>query len=158
MKPLIVLISVFFIGLFIIKLRTKKTDWKLAGRIAMSAMLMFTAVAHFVFTDGMTQMIPDFFPLKKELVYVTGFLEFLFAVALLIPRTKTIAGWALIVFLLSILPANIKASIENINYQTGEMNGNGIEYLWFRIPLQMLFIAWVFFTVIKDFETNSTEI
>lgn len=158
MKPLIVLISVFFIGLFIIKLRTKKTDWKLAGRIAMSAMLMFTAVAHFVFTDGMTQMIPDFFPLKKELVYVTGFLEFLFAVALLIPRTKTIAGWALIVFLLAILPANIKASIENINYKTGELNGNGIEYLWFRIPLQILFIAWVFFTVIRNFETNSTEI
>lgn len=157
MKPLIVLISVFVIGIFVIKLRTKKTDWKLAGRIAMSAMLMFTAVAHFIFTDGMAQMIPDFFPFKKELIYLTGILEILFAVGLLIPRTKTITGWTLIVFFLVILPANIKASMENINYQTGELDGNGIEYLWFRIPLQLFFIAWVFFTVIKDYKTIPTD-
>lgn len=157
MKPLIVLIIVFVIGLIVIKLWTKNTDWKLAGQIAMGAMLMFTAVAHFVFTDGMTQMIPDFFPLKKELVYLTGILEMLFAVGLLIPRTKTTSGWILIVFFLAILPANIKASMENINYQTGELNGNGIEYLWFRIPLQLLFIAWVFFFAIKDYETIPPE-
>ncbi|WMI65080.1 hypothetical protein RBH94_13560 [Aestuariibaculum sp. YM273] len=157
MKPLIVLISVFVVGLFVIKLRTKKTNWKLAGRIAMSAMLMFTAVAHFIFTDGMAKMIPDFFPLKKELVYLTGILEMLFAVGLLIPRTKTIISWTLILFFLTVLPANIKASLEHINYQTGELDGNGIEYLWFRIPLQILFIAWVFFTAIKDYETNSTN-
>ena len=123
----------------------------------MSAMLMFTAIAHFVFTNGMTQMVPDFFPLKKELVYLTGILEILFAVGLLIPRIKTITGWTLIVFFLTILPANIKASMENINYQTGELDGNGIEYLWFRIPLQILFIAWVFFTTIKDYKTSSTD-
>lgn len=157
MKPLIVLISVFIIGLFIIKLRTKKIEWKLAGTLAMSGMLMFTAVAHFVFTDGMTQMIPDFFPFKMELVYLTGVLEMLFAAGLIIPKTRTITGWALIVFFLAILPANIKASMEHINYQTGELDGNGIEYLWFRIPLQLLYIVWVFFTTIKDYKSESSD-
>lgn len=123
----------------------------------MSAMLMFTAVAHFVFTDGMAQMIPDFFPLEKELVYLTGILEMLLAIGLLIPRTKIITGWTLIVFFFAILPANVKAAMENINYQTGELDGNGIEYLWFRIPLQILFIAWVFFSAIKNYETISTN-
>ena len=157
MKPLIVLLIVFTIGLIVIKIRTKKSDWQLAGRIAMSAMLIFTAVAHFVFTDGMTQMIPDFFPLKKELVYLTGILEMLFAIGLLIPRTKIITGWTLTVFFLAILPANVKAALENINYQTGELDGNGIEYLWFRIPLQILFTAWVYFTAIKHYERISTD-
>lgn len=157
MQPLIVLISVFVIGLFVIKRRTKKIDWQLAGRIAMSAMLMFTAVAHFIFTDGMAQMIPEFFPFKRELVYLTGILEILFAVGLLISRTKTITGWILILFFLAILPANIKASMENINYQTGELDGTGIEYLWFRIPLQILFIVWVYFTTIKSHKPISTD-
>jgi uncharacterized membrane protein len=157
MKPLIVLISVFAIWLIVIKLRTKKQDWKLAGRIAMSIMLIFTAIAHFIFTEGMIQMIPDFFPLKKELVYLTGILEMLFAIGILIPKTQTKTGWLLIMFFIALLPANIKASLENINYQTGELDGNGIEYLWFRIPLQIFFIAWVFFTVIKDYDdTNLT--
>ncbi len=149
MKPLIVLISVFIIGLIIIKLRTKKTNWQLAGRIAMSVMLVFTAIAHFVFTEGMTQMIPNFFPFKKELVYLTGILEIIFAIGLLIPKTKIITGWTLIVFFLVILPANIKASMEHINYQTGGLDGKGMDYLWFRIPLQILFIVWVFFVAIK---------
>ena len=152
MKPLIVLISVFVISLVIIKLRSKKTNWKFAGRIALSAMLMFTAIAHFVFTDGMTQMIPDFFPFKKMLVYATGILEVLFAVGLMLPRTQTITGWTLIVFFLAMLPANIKASMENINYQTGELDGNGLDYLWFRIPLQILFIAWTYLSAIKKDE------
>lgn len=154
MKPLIVLITAFVIGLLVIKLCTKKANWQLAGQIAMSVMLIFTAVGHFLFTDGMIEMIPEFFPLKKELVFLTGILEIIFAVGLLIPGTKTLTGWILIVFFLVVLPANIKAAIENINYQTGALDGNGIEYLWFRIPLQTLFIIWVFFTSIKNYKAK----
>ena len=122
----------------------------------MSAMLIFTSIAHFIFTEGMTAMIPDFFSYKKEIVYLTGFLEMILAIGILIPKIKVISGWILIVFFIAILPANIKASMENINYQTGEFDGNGIEYLWFRIPLQILFIAWVFYTSIKNYEPFSS--
>ncbi len=154
MKPLIVLISTFVIGLIIVKLRTEKTNWQLAGRIAMSVMLLFTAVAHFVFTEGMVQMIPNFFPFKQELVYVTGVLEMVFAVGLLIPKTKTLIGWVLILFFIAVLPANIKAAMEHINYQTGALDGNGLAYLWFRVPLQIFFIVWVYFTTVKKIKNN----
>ncbi len=150
MKPLIVLISSFLIGLILIKLLNKKFNWQLAGRIAMAVMLLFTAIGHFVFVEGMTAMIPDFIPLKRELVYVTGILEITFGLGLLIPKLKIKSGWILILFFITILPANIKASMENINYQTGELDGSGLEYLWFRIPLQVFFIVWVFFTAIKN--------
>ncbi len=149
MKPLIVLIITFVIALIIIKLQTKKINWQLAGRIAMSIMLVFTSVAHFIFTEGMSEMIPNFFPFKKELVIVTGVLEMLFAIGLLIPKTKTLTGWILILFFITVLPANIKASMEHINYQTGALDGNGMDYLWFRVPLQILFIVWVYFSTIK---------
>tara|TARA_R110002033_G_scaffold51482_1_gene98534 strand:- start:216 stop:590 length:375 start_codon:yes stop_codon:yes gene_type:complete len=124
----------------------------LAGQIAMAAMLLFTSLGHFMFTEGMAAMMPEFIPLKKEMVYFTGVMEILFAIGLLIPRLKTPTAWLLMLFFILILPANIKAAVENINYQTGELNGSGIDYLWFRVPLQIIFILWVYFTTLKKIE------
>lgn len=145
MKPLIVLLSSFVISLFIIKMCKKEYDFALSGRIAMSIMLLFTAIGHFVFTQGMSMMIPQFIPYKEIFVHLTGGFEILLAIGLLIPRFKYISGWALIIFLLLMLPANIYASVHNVNYQKGTFDGNGLSYLWFRIPLQFLFIVWVYF-------------
>ncbi|HNP17303.1 MAG TPA: DoxX family protein [Fulvivirga sp.] len=149
MKPLIVLILSFAISIFVIKIPRKKYDVALSARIAMSIMLLFTAIGHFAFTKGMSMMIPEFIPLKESVVYLTGIFEILLALGLLIPKFQTISGWALIVFLLLMLPANIYASMHNVNYQKGTFDGNGLIYLWFRIPLQFLFIVWIFISAIK---------
>jgi len=148
MKPLIVLLVSFLIGIFIIRFAKKKYDFALSARISMSIMLIFTAIGHFVFTKGMATMIPEIIPYKEVIVYITGVLEILFAIGLLLPKLQTSTGWVLIAFFVSVLPANIYASLNNINYQTGESNGNGLEYLWFRIPLQCLFIFWVYMSSI----------
>ena len=58
---------------------------RLAARIAMSAMLIFTAIGHFAFTKGMTKMLPDFIPFKIAVGYGTEVLEIAAAVGLLIP-------------------------------------------------------------------------
>ncbi|TRX57608.1 hypothetical protein FNH22_15835 [Fulvivirga sp. M361] len=150
MKPLFVLIGTFILSIVIIKLATHRIDYQLSGRIAMSSMLLFTAIGHFTFTKGMAAMVPDFLPLKSEIVLITGVIEILFAVGLLVPSYKLLTGWVLIAFFILILPANIKASIEHINYQTGELNGNGLSYLWFRIPLQVIFIIWVYVSVVRQ--------
>ncbi|GAA4884107.1 membrane protein [Flaviramulus aquimarinus] len=112
-------------------------------------MLVFTAIGHFVFTKGMSMMIPEFIPFKEKFVYITGVFEILLAIGLLIPNLKVISGWTLIIFLLLMLPANIYASINNLNYQKGTFDGNGLAYLWFRIPLQILFIIWTYISTIR---------
>ena len=149
MKPLIVLLLSFTISLFVIKIINNEYDFKLSARIAMSIMLVFTAIGHFAFTKGMSMMIPKFIPYKETFVYLTGVFEILIAISLLIPRFKYISGWTLIIFLLLMLPANIYASINNVNYQKGTFDGNGLGYLWFRIPLQFLFIAWTYISTIR---------
>ena len=149
MKPLIVLLLSFTISLFVIKIINNEYDFKLSARIAMSIMLVFTAIGHFAFTKGMSMMIPNFIPSKETFVYLTGVFEILLAISLLIPRFKYISGWTLIIFLLLMLPANIYASINNVNYQKGTFDGNGLGYLWFRIPLQFLFIAWTYISTIR---------
>ena len=149
MKPLIVLLLSFAIFIFAIKIVKKKYDFALSARISMSIMLVFTAIGHFVFTKGMSMMMPKFIPFKESFVYLTGIFEILLAIGLLIPRLKTISGWVLIIFLLLMLPANIHASVNNVNYQKGSFDGNGVMYLWFRIPLQVLFIIWTYISAIR---------
>ncbi|WP_435624074.1 DoxX family protein [Flagellimonas sp.] len=149
MKPLIVLLSSFVIAIFVVKLIYKKYDFALSARIAMAIMLCFTAMGHFVYTKGMSMMIPEFIPFKISFVHLTGIFEILLAFGLLIPRLKVISGWILIIFLLLMLPANIYAAIHQVNYQKGTFDGNGLSYLWFRIPLQILFIVWTYLSSIR---------
>ncbi|WP_428660984.1 DoxX family protein [Runella sp.] len=148
MKPLFVLLGTFGISLLATYFFTEAIDYPLSGRIAMSAMLVFTAIGHFAFTKGMAMMVPDFIPFKTEMVYATGVIELLAAIGLLIPGLKVLAAWALILFFIVLLPGNIKAAIKRIDYEKGTYEGKGITYLWFRVPLQILFIAWTYLSAI----------
>lgn len=149
MIPLIVLITAFTVALFIFKLIQGKYNISFSARIAMSIMLFFTALGHFLYTDGMTMMLPYFIPLKRELIYFTAVIEILAAFGLHVSQLRPITAWLLILFFVLMLPANIKASIEQLNYQSGTYDGKGLTYLWFRIPLQVLFIIWVYISSIK---------
>ncbi len=149
MKPFLVLIVVFVISLFSIKVINGKYDFMLSGRIAMSTMLLFTALGHFLFSDGMALMVPDKIPFKKGIIYFTAILEILGAIGLHIPQLRLLTAWLLILFFIIILPANIKASIDHLNYQKATYDGHGLMYLWFRAPLQLLFIIWIYLTAIK---------
>lgn len=150
MKPLIVLIVAFFISCIIFKIAARPIDFQLAGRIAMASMLIFTAIGHFAFSKGMSAMLPDFVPYKTQMVFATGILEVAFGIGLLFPKYHLVTGVMIIAFFILVLPANIRASILNINYQTGELNGHGLSYLWFRIPLQLFFIAWVYLSAVRN--------
>ncbi|WP_215238835.1 DoxX family protein [Dyadobacter helix] len=149
MKPFIVLIVAFGLSLLGTKFMMGNFEFAFSGRIAMSVMLIFTAFAHFAFTKGMAMMLPDFVPYKIEMVYLTGIMEIAFAIGLLIPGIRVMVAWLLILFLIIVLPANIYASVKQINYQNGSFDGNGLAYLWFRIPLQILFIVWTYLSSVN---------
>jgi uncharacterized membrane protein len=149
MKPLLVLLSVFVISLVVTKILHNNFEFGLSGRVAMSIMLLITAMAHFAFTKGMVMMLPSFIPYKAETVYLTGFIEIAAAIGLFISSIRTITAWLLIAFFIFLLPANIYAATKHIDYQKGSFNGNGLTYLWFRIPLQVLFIVWAYLFGIK---------
>jgi uncharacterized membrane protein len=149
MKPLIVLLIVFLLSAFLIRLVTQKHDLLFAAKIGMCAMLFFTAVGHFAFTKGMVMMLPPIVPLKNETIYLTGLLEILLGVGLLIPRLTVYSGWVLIAFFIGLLPANIYSTIKHVDFEKATFNGNGINYLWFRIPLQIFFIVWTYISALR---------
>ncbi|MGO9480192.1 MAG: hypothetical protein ACLP05_00230 [Candidatus Kryptoniota bacterium] len=149
MKPLFVLLGAFVVAAVIIRLAGQAFQFALSARIALSVMLVFTAIAHFAFTKGMAMMMPDFIPFKKVMVYLTGAAEIAGAIGIELAQFKTLASWLLILFFIAILPANINAAIRKIDYQKGTYDGSGLNYLWFRVPLQVLFIAWVYVSSIQ---------
>lgn len=149
MKPLIILITTFLLMLLITRLTNGIPPVTTAGRVAMCVMLLFTAIGHFKFTTGMAHMLPHNLPARVPLVYITGIAEILLGAGLLFPPTTTLSGWLLIAFFILLLPANIFAAVKHINYETGETNGPGPAYLWFRIPLQILFILWTYWFAVR---------
>ena len=145
MKPLIVLIVSFLVAFLCTRFMTGNWITIIAGNTAMAVMLFFTAIGHFAYSTGMTMMMPAFLPIKKALVWLTGFIEIFAAVGLLVPSLRELTSKLLILFFILILPVNIQAAIKKVDYQKATYTGSGLKYLWFRIPLQILFITWVWY-------------
>jgi uncharacterized membrane protein len=75
------------------------------------------------------------------LVYLTGVLELLGAVGLVIANTRRVAGLGLAALYIMLLPANIYAAVNDVPLQ-----GEAPTPLWLRVPEQVLYIAvalWV---------------
>lgn len=151
MMVLIVLFSVFTVGSGISKIFLGDWQFVINGNISMFFTLCFTALGHFKFANGMEKMLPQFLPLKKEIVFFTGVCEILLGIALLFPNLRYTAGILLIIFFILILPANIKAAIDHLDYQKGTFDGNGESYLWFRVPMQVFLILWVWYFAVTGF-------
>ena len=142
---LVILLFVFaltlLLGKFFLKFSISVAQ---AGQVAMCAMLLFTGTSHFYLTSSMVLMMPDFLPAKLELVYVTGLMEIVLGLGLLFQKTRKTSSVILILFLIAVVPANVVAAIKHVNIQAADFTGPGLSYLWFRIPLQLLFIGWVY--------------
>lgn len=154
--PEIILPIVFLLSLFMLKLINKRWSYALSARIAMTAMLTATGIAHFVYTKGMAIMLPDFVPYRTEIIYATGMIEILAAAGILVPTYQKLTGWLLILFLILVLPANIYSAIKQVNMKTATFDGEGAAHLWYRIPLQLFFIGWIYFSCIKSRCINGT--
>ena len=143
MAPLIILLVTFAVLYAVDRFALRgRLGLPLVGRASMAVMLVATGVSHFTNTDEMIAMMPDFLPAKRELVYFTGICELLAVPGLLWSRTAKLTSVLLLIFFVLILPANIAGSLKQVQFGGMEY---GPLYLLFRVPLQILFIWWVWF-------------
>ena len=150
MKPLVVLIISFAVSCLVFYVAQHDSNVILSGRIAMALMLVFTSIAHFAFLKGMVMTVPPYIPFKKFMVYLTGLLEIAAAIGLLFSATHYVTGILLILFFIALIPSNTYAAQNRINLEKADFSGNGLSYLWFRIPLQLFFIGWVWFFAVLN--------
>jgi uncharacterized membrane protein len=114
--------------------------WQASARDALSVMLVFTGVCHFTsMKEDFLRMMPSSIPWPRAMVYFTGVCEIAGAVGLFLPEFRRAAAYALIVFFLAVLPANIYAARAGVT-----LRGKPATSLWLRIPMQILFIAIAF--------------
>jgi uncharacterized membrane protein len=113
-------------------------DWQTSLRIGLAAMFLLTGTVHFVpkFRDDMARMIPERLPKPAALVTITGILEILGAIGLLIPATATAAALCLALLLIAMFPANVSAARRGI-----PLAGKPATPLGIRTAEQLLFIA-----------------
>jgi uncharacterized membrane protein len=114
------------------------STWHEAVAWALAAMFLFTASSHFAArTRGdLIAMVPGVFPKPALLVSLTGLLEGLGAVGLLIPASRGLAGLCLVLLLVALLPANVSAARRGV-----PMRGRAPTPLLVRIPMQILFVG-----------------
>jgi uncharacterized membrane protein len=140
MVPLIVLISSFllFRGIGFVGV-SYFDEWHTSLQVAVAIMFLVTASAHWgKRREDLIQMIPASFPRPDLLVTVTGILEIIGAVGLVIPQTSLFASLGLAIMLVGMFPANVKAAKEGLM-----IGGKPTPKLVTRTILQIVFITAV---------------
>lgn len=91
---------------------TALASWVTSTRWALAVMFLFVGVLHFTRRgrDEMARMVPNAFGNAMAIIYFTGVCEIAGAIGMLIPRTRVLAGVCLILFLIAVFPANVKAA------------------------------------------------
>ena len=120
-------------------------SWRHAGLGALAIMFLVTSTAHFnAMKHDLAAMMPEPLPDGLWIIYLTGVFEITGAVGLLVPRTRRLAGIGLVLLLIAMFPANVNAALNGI-----PLGGEAPTPLWLRTPMQLLFIAMVWWTSIK---------
>jgi uncharacterized membrane protein len=112
MVPFIVLIALFvLLSAFGHFHNVVPYGWWTSLRLALSGMFLLTASAHWgKRRPDLIQMVPPVFPRPDLLVTVTGILEILGAIGLMIPSFAHYAAFGLSLLLIAVFPANVHAA------------------------------------------------
>jgi uncharacterized membrane protein len=103
-------------------------------------LLMIAAgVNHFLNPRFYLQIMPPYLPYHLELVYLTGILEIVSGVLLLVPATRAVGAWSLIATLVLVFPANL-----HMAFNAGAYSSIPAWVLWARLPLQGVLIWWAY--------------
>ncbi|MBQ0758099.1 MAG: putative membrane protein [Zhongshania sp.] len=111
---------------------------KIVIRALVCTVFFFGGIAHFVLTDDFVGIVPPFLPWPVAIVWVTGVLEFLLVIGILLSSSRLVTGKITAIYCLVVLPANIYQAMSDIPIFGGPV---APELLWLRIPLQFVLIA-----------------
>lgn len=98
---------------------------------------VLAGVLHFVIPDFYLAMMPPWLPAHQELVALSGVAEILGGIGVLSARWRSAAGVGLLLLLLAVFPANIQMLLN------ARAAGEPTLLLWLRLPLQVVFLWWV---------------
>ena len=130
----------------------RRLSMRRAALVGMAVAMAFAGISHLLMPTPFVQHLPTWVPMREELVFVTGFVEIALGAALLLRQPlRRLAGLALAGYLVAVFPSNIYVAIAGVDVD-GQPGG---AYAWLRLPLQVLFIAWVLWSS-RDTEASES--
>jgi uncharacterized membrane protein len=108
----------------------------------MAALYVIAGINHFWHPGFYIKMVRNFLPYPVGIVYLSGVIEILLGIGLMIPATQKLSAWGVICLLIAIFPANIYMAIhpEQWNISTTAA--------YLRLPLQLVLI-WLAYIYTK---------
>ncbi len=105
----------------------------------MAVLYIAVGVNHFTNKKMYMRIMPQYIPFHKPIVLISGVVEILLGILLIIPSTSIIGAWGIIALLISVFPANIHHLTSS-----AKVKGAGKAVLVLRLPLQGLLIYWAY--------------
>ena len=109
--------------------------------------MTFAGILHFLKPHWYERIMPAWIPAHRELVYASGVAEIAGALGTMHPRTRVPAGLFLIATLVAVFPANVNMAVNADDFK--DVPG-GAAALWARLPVQALFVYWVWRATQRD--------
>ena len=133
----------------LVGLIVRRAPFRWANVFKLYLSLLFGGIGlygHLIHPQAVVELIPPFFPLRLASSYASGVLELAFAV-LLWTRYARVTAWVIIGYLVLVLPFNIYGWTIASNVPS---YANSPNYLWLRVPMQAVFIAFAYFGTLGD--------
>lgn len=115
---------------------------RLTSRLLLALFFIAAGINHFISPEVYISMMPQWLPAHATLNQVSGAAEIAGGIGILHPITRKAAAYGLILLLVAVFPANIHIAING----WPEMNIPQW-ILVARLPFQLLFIAWILFSI-----------
>jgi uncharacterized membrane protein len=112
-------------------------------RVLAAIFFVVAGTFHFLKPEMYLQIMPPYFLAPQLLVAISGMAEIAGGFGLLLRRWRRAAGWGLIALLVAVFPANIYMMQHPGQFHFAPW------ILWARLPLQAVFIVWVWFAAIQ---------
>ncbi|MEO8702957.1 MAG: DoxX family protein [Kofleriaceae bacterium] len=110
-------------------------------RWILTVVMVLAGVNHFISPESYVAMMPDALPAHLALVYISGVAEIAGGLGLILPQTRKLAAWGLILLFIAVFPANLNMALNDL-----PLGGKPVPAwaLWGRLPLQLVLIAWAY--------------
>ena len=106
---------------------------------AFSIFFIGAGLDHLVNPEFYLSIMPPIFPMHSEAVLISGVLEIVGGIAVLMPGLRRAAGWGIFVLLIAVYPANIYMALYPELFPSIHSG-----FLYFRLALQFLFLYWAY--------------
>tara|TARA_B100000767_G_C19624375_1_gene475487 strand:- start:6 stop:458 length:453 start_codon:yes stop_codon:yes gene_type:complete len=120
-------------------LRLPKTPLRVLSLLGLAIFFIVIGCDHFIRPNFYVGIMPPYLPAHLELVYLSGLLEILGGVAVLIGALRRLAGVGLMVLLVAVYPANVHMAMHPELFPELDLGA-----LYARLALQFVFLYWVY--------------